>query len=695
MRSHFHRLIFGLTILIGSFLLFSVQPILGKYIQPYLGSVSSVWNTCMMFFQGVLFLGYLYAHGLAQLSARRQKIIHLGLILVVICFGLIHALRWGSPILPALGSVADAHPVLEVLRLLMWSIGLPFFLLASNSTLMQYWYRRSEPHRNAYRLYAVSNVGSLAALLLYPIALEPYWGLSLQSIIWFVLLTLYGVVASVCVWLGTAHSLPESIVKPVKADMSAGSAIQWFLLTMTASILLLAITSALTQNVSPIPFLWVIPLTVYLLTFILGFSRLFTRPRPFSGILLMIGVGLALSALTFKMTLPIGSIILLLSAALFCVALYCHGSLYAHRPHHDRLTFFYLVVSFGGFAGGAFVSIVAPLLFPAYWELHIALALAVLLFLYSIWNLRARHLLLRWLGLALGVVGLVLIFINWQGADSDAVWMNRNFYGTIRVEQESRGEGDQVIHRFTMKHGDIVHGVQFSRTRYRFLPVAYFSEQSGIGRAILHHPLRQQEDRPFRIGVVGGGIGTLVAYARPRDTVYLYEINPAVQALAENTRFFTYLSDYAGRWTVRIGDGRLLLAEEQANQERPLFDLLAIDAFNAGAVPMHLLTREAIALYLESLDPQYGVLALQITNKHVDFAPLIRAIADEFRLNSAVIFTPGDGNLTQPNRWALLTRHPDLLKGTVFRAGREPLADISPVAIWTDDRSSLLSLLRF
>ena len=695
------------TVFLGSFLLFAVQPIVGKYIQPWFGSTSAVWNTCLMFFQGVLFLGYLYAHALGRLSPKRQLNLHGALVLATLAIGFWHFTRWGSSILLPATAAPDAPPALSILLVLVMTIGFPFLLLSSNSTLIQHWYNYAEPDKNAYPLYAVSNAGSLLALLAYPFLLEPFFGLRVQSHLWYLLLLLYGAAVLICARVAirrrihprtsdtTQDAALRDVAEPFRADLPSSRIATWFLLTMTGSILLLAVTSELTQNVSPVPFLWVVPLAVYLLTFILGFSRLFARYRPATSLLLLLGAILALYAMTHRVTLPIGHMILLMSLSLFAVCLYCHGTLYATRPDHRHLTFFYMIVSLGGFVGGFFVSIIAPLLFPAYWELYIGLALALVLAARQWLVLRMLAPVWRYAAVAVAVLLCGVLAHTLITEHRQAIFHDRNFYGTIRVEQEMRGEGEQEIRRNILKHGDIVHGIQFSRTEYRYRPVAYFNEESGVGRAILHHPLRAQSDRPFRFGVVGGGIGTLVAYAREGDMMHLYELNPAVQDLAENTEYFTYLSDYADRWTASIGDGRLLLAEELAIAERPHFDILVIDAFNGDAVPVHLLTQEAIQLYLDSMDPEYGILALQITNKHVDFLPLIRAITDTFQLNTVVIEMPGDGIISQHNRWALLTRNPDTFRQPVFQRDAISLINVRSVAMWTDDRSSLFGLLKF
>lgn len=694
-------LLFTATVFLGSFLLFAVQPIVGKYIQPWFGSTSAVWNTCLMFFQGVLFLGYLYAHLLGRLPPRRQFTAHAALIIGMVALGIVHLLRWGSPILAQEASAFAASPALSILLILLASIGLPFLVLSSNSTLIQHWFNYAEPRKNAYTLYAISNGGSLLALLAYPLLLEPYIGLRAQSYIWFLLLLIYAGAVLVCARIAvrritnryTEPRQPD-VAEPIRTDVPVAHTVNWFLLTMTGSILLLAVTSELTQNVSPVPFLWVVPLAVYLLTFVLGFSRLFSRYHPASTLLLFLGACLALYAMTHRMTLSIGYMIALMSVSLFSVCLYCHGTLYATRPDHRHLTFFYLIVSLGGFVGGFFVSILAPLLFPAYWELHLALGLALLLAARQ-WIALPRAPSLRYVAVfaALFLCGMLIksLITEYQ----EAIFHDRNFYGAIRVEQEIRGEGDEELRRHVMKHGDIVHGVQFSRTEYRYRPVSYFNEESGVGRAIRHHPLRDVPGRPFRYAVVGGGIGTLVAYAREGDMMRLYELNPAVQELAENTDYFTYLSDYAGRWTAVIGDGRLKLAADLESAGFKAFDVLCIDVFNGDAVPGHMLTKEAMALYLRALDPEYGILALHITNKHVDFLPLIRAITNAFHLNTVILDMPGDGILAQHNRWALFTRNPETFLSPVFRQGAVTFVDVRPTRLWTDDRSSLLELLKF
>jgi hypothetical protein len=753
MNSKIYHLLSKITILLGSFLLFQVQPIIAKTIQPWFGSTSSVWSTCMMFFQFALLMGYLYAHGVNGLRMKRQWVLHSALIAAAVALLVWHYFAWGTPITPAQGALnlEAMHPVTAITLLLSLGVGLQFLVLAANSNLVQAWYARVLRDDNAYVLYSVSNVGALASLLSYPFFIERQMGLTSQAYLWSGLFLLYAALMVLLGWRscrltaaepaegtsgvmsrmhdtscrliaaavpledgalrrregtsGAMSRMHDTSCRLIAAAVPANGAsrgsslllvpLVWILLAFLGSTFLLSVTNELTQDISPTPFLWVLPLSLYLSTFIVAFSNHFDRWRGWTYAGLLAGAGLAVYGLHAYLSMPIAQSVLLLSLSLFLVCLFCHSRLYEMRPPQSRLTLFYVMISVGGFLGGFYVNIVAPLLFPAYWDVQISLALALALAVgYAFVSSHPAIRKLRYL-IALVSLGLCAM-LGWtiHKEVREAIFLRRNFYGSLRVEHEARGEGMRTIHRYQLMHGDIVHGIQFSRTRFRYKPTAYFHEESGIGRAILNHPNYRTTDRPFRLGVIGEGIGTFAAYCRTNDYVRFYELNPAVHELAENSSWFTYLKDCKGEYDVVIGDGRLSLEDELVTGGSQPFDVLVADAFNGDAVPVHLLTEEAIAMYLQHLEPENGILAINGTNKHLDFRPLAKAIALRFDLHLRVIATPGDGKITQTALWLLFSRNPDVLNGKVFGPGTLNMASIRPVRLWTDDYSSVFDLLR-
>ena len=726
MQTIAYRYLVYFTLTLGSFLLFQVQPIMARMIQPWLGSASSVWTACMMFFQCFLLLGYLYAHALHRLRVRMQALLHGPLIVLALALLWFHASHWPAPIKPSvlLFESLSFGPVGIVVALLGISVGLPFLILAANSTLMQAWFHRAFPERNAYSLYALSNAGSLLSLLSYPFVIENTLTLSQQSWMWTGGFLLYALCMLATSFLASriheeAHepcavqesdgALADGTPKGTRAACrpagGKGSAsgsdalpwhrlFSWIGLSFLGSAYLLAVTNELTQDITPTPFLWLAPLSLYLLTFIIAFS---SRMDAWRGWLLLgglVGASVAVYALHQVLTLTIYSAVGLLLFSLFAVCLFCHSLLYTLRPEAGKLTLFYVMISLGGFLGGVFLSLVAPLIFPAYWDIQLLVFLTLVAA--CVQSFASRTGPLHTYRYLIAAVALSLCFPLAQGIQKecrDSIFLTRNFYGTMRVEHEARGEGEQVIHRYQLMHGHIVHGIQFSRTRFRNRPTAYFHEETGLGRAIQRHPLRNVPERPFRIGVVGEGIGTIAAYGRPGDFIRFYELNPEVHKLAAESPWFTYLRDAQGTVDVVIGDGRLSLERERNDPESPLFDVLVLDAFSSDAIPVHLLTREAIETCLQRLEPEHGVLAFHATNKHLNFLPLGKAIAEHFGLTMRAIWTKGDGRITLPCLWLLFCRDPEFFEQPAFQAGAVGLGAVKPVRLWTDDYSSLFDLM--
>ncbi len=695
---------FALSIFVSAFLIFQVQPMIAKYILPWFGGTPAVWSTVQMFFQVLLTGGYAYANWLIGRS-RRREVIHLVLlgISVVAVLGL--WLAWKSPITPDAGwkPAADAQPVWEIFKVLAVAVGLPYFLLSTNSPLMQAWSHQAFPEKTAYRLYALSNLGSLLGLVTYPVLIEPYLTLAWQGRVWSLLylvyagLAAYGAVKSLRAVRQAAGPDPEPDAEKWTARPPVRDYVIWVLLAMTASILLLATTSHLTQEVAVIPFLWVLPLTIYLLSFILAFSGERWYSRNFYLWLLFVSTlayswALARPDASLNAPVQIG----IFSVALFAACMVCHGELYRLRPHADRLTAFYLMVSVGGALGGIFITFAAPHLFLGYWELPLGFALCWLLF-FVVTFVRPAPRRSRFGFVFANVVLVSAVLLSGvravqyiRGDLNGSLLSRRNFYGVVRVKTAGIAEeGDQ---RNLLVHGVTVHGVQFTDATRRDWPTAYYAPTGGGGLAILNHPDR---GNGMRVGVLGLGIGTLAAYGQPGDVYRFYEINPAVIDLAQGEGgYFSFLSDCQAEVEIIPGDARLSLEQELASGGSQAYDVLMLDVFSSDSIPVHLLDREAFDIYLQHLQPD-GILALHITNQYLDLVPVAWTLADHFDLSRVLILDPGDGEVSFPSIWMLMARDPSLLADPEIQSRAQPMDEyVSSVRLWTDDYNNLFQILR-
>jgi hypothetical protein len=678
-------MIYAITVFLSSFLLFQVQPIIAKTILPWFGGSASVWNVCMLFFQATLLGGYLYAHWLHEkLSGRGQALVHTGLLL-----GSIAAL----PILPSAAWKPSGleDPSLRILGLLAVTVGLPYFALSSTSPLLQSWYARSKQGGAPYRLFALSNLASMLALLTYPFLVEPSLATRVQAYAWSAAFVGFALICSWTAWTA-ARATPVRAALPQCEEADAarpGWSIKalWLGLAGCASVLLLATTTFLTQDVAAIPLLWILPLAVYLLSFIIAFDA----PRRYrrSLFLPLAAAALGGTAYLLSTTVPakwMPAAIASLAAALFVCCMVCHGELARSKPPSRYLTGFYVMVSIGGAAGGLFVGFLAPRLFNAYYEFPFGLALcaalitAVILRDSAEWFRTGR----RWVWrIALvSALGGYMVFLASAVLDqtSGCRLLARNFYGELRVRDER--EPDEIPYR-KLLHGLINHGQQMLDEKYRHEPVTYFCRETGIGRAMAVLGARG----PIRAGILGLGCGTLLAYGRAGDTFRIYEINPMVVALAREE--FTYLRDTQARVEVVPGDGRLSLEKEPAQR----FDLLVMDAFSGDSVPMHLITREAFATYFRHLRPG-GILAVNISNKYLDFRPVMERGASWFHKTALVFdYEPEDeDSLCFRASWALIVDAPNPMPQLFAAAQRVPPAP--GFRVWTDDYSNLFRIFR-
>ena len=666
------------TIFVSAFLLFLIQPVLAKQILPWFGGAAIVWTTCMVFFQLVLLLGYAYAHGLARLKPRTQMAIHVALLAASLAF---------LPITPdaAWKPNGGENPVTGILALLFATVGLPYFLLSSTSPLVQSWFARAFPGSSPYRLFALSNFASMSALLGYPFLIEPWYRNAEQSLYWSAGFALFVLLCVALAW--RSRSLAPLTVEGGQTAATSdearpsGRAIAfWLLLAAMGSVTLLAVANHLTQNISSIPLLWVVPLALYLLTFILCFEgRAWYRRDAYLGLLMwvlcMMAWFLADKSLQFELLWHIGVFCL----GLFVVCMFCHGELALRRPGPRYLTLFYLVVSLGGVIGGILVGIVAPVMLPGYLELEIALVMISAIAMFTNFH-RPLPVVAMLVVVAAFTTGALAYRVH--TFTEDTVFVDRNYYGVLRVkEMRSRSDDPETAYR-SLVHGAILHGEQWLSEKWRRSATTYYKTTSGIGRTLLAY-----EGLPIRVGVIGLGAGSIAVYGDADDVYRFYDIDPTVVQVA-NT-YFTYLKDSAAKIEVVLGDARLNLEREPPQQ----FDVLAIDAFSGDSIPVHLITYEAVGQYLRHMKPE-GVMAFHVSNRFLDLKPVLLAIAEKHGLEYAYLHETGEEGGTTSD-WVLITRNkPFILRAGIVEA-IEPVAPQPDWNLWTDDFNNLVQVFKY
>ena len=670
--------LFALTIFASAFLLFLVQPIIAKQILPWFGGSAAVWTTCLVFFQTTLLAGYAYADwSIRRLLPRMQVKVHVALLLLSLALlPIIPGAQWKPS--------GDENPIWLILGLLTATIGLPYFLLSTTSPLLQAWFVRRFPGRDPYRLFALSNVASLLALLSYPLLLEPWVATRMQAWSWsagyalFVALATFAALSSL---KGTAAApAPASTVRATdETPPTLTRQVLWCTLAGTASVLLLAVTNHITQNIAAVPLLWIVPLTLYLLTFILCFDGRGWYKRDIILAMLSAALGvmawtLADPSLAHELQIQIG----VFCVGLFLACMFCHGELVRLKPAPRYLTRFYLMVSLGGALGAAAVGILAPLLLSADFELGGALVFCALLLL---WQVRREP-------PVYGVLGLVALLVTigcgvWAVTEfnTGTIVTSRNFYGVLRVQETGIGEADR---RRQLIHGNIMHGKQYLQSDLRTQPTSYYTRDSGIGRLL--ESLHPRLD-PIKVGVIGLGVGTLAAYGSKGDVYRFYDINPGVIDIAK--RDFTYLGSSDATIELPLGDARLKLDRESSQQ----FDVLAIDAFSSDAIPVHLITREAMEIYLKHMKPD-GVIAFHVTNRFLDLVPVVEGIAHELGLHAQWISDAGADPLGNSSSWVLIAREQKRLEQPRLTEAELPITPRRNWRVWTDDFNNLLQVLK-
>ena len=677
------RFLFASVVFLASFLLFLVEPIAARQLLPILGGSAAVWITCLVFFQIALLLGYLYAHWLAR---RPSFTVYLSVLLLAVAAAILSILR------SLLMENGAAHPILTVFSILSLSIGFPFLVLSSTSPLLQVWWARVEGGKIPYRLYALSNVGSLLALALYPSVIEPRFTLHAQRIAWccgfavFTILSAFLAVKTRSINAASPRAGHE--LEGGDNDLSVPRSprahkLLWLVLPMGAAMQLSAVTSYLTANVAPIPLFWILPLAVYLITLILAFQ--FRVRLPWNIIARVMVVMLAALAYSLPKANGVGPLwltILFFLAELFLACLFCHSAATELRPQRaSEATLFYLLFAAGGALGSFLIGIAAPSVFTFNLDLPITFLITALLVLAVNWSGDWSQ---RLLWAVASTAMLVLVFWVHHAYKHDTIVAVRNFYASLRVTRNPSSYAGAAV--LTLANGSIRHGTQIlDSNKLRHTATTYYTSDSGVGLAVRFCC----EGRARNIGVIGLGAGTLAAYGRPGDHIRFYEINPAVPAIAQYT--FTYIRDSAAQVDIEEGDARTSLARESPQH----FDVLVVDAFSGDAIPIHLLTTEALALYRRHLTP-HGILAFHISNQHVDLAPAIGLLAASAGMQARRVstdFTQQPGEFS--SSWMLVTADPDFFAQPALSAVARLPKSSPDLKVWTDDYSALLPLIRW
>ncbi len=687
---------FASTTFLGAFLLFLVQPLVAKYILPWFGGGAAVWTTCVLFFQAVLLGGYLYAHlGVSRLGARAQAVVHVLLLLVAAAVALpaiAPADRWK----PA--PDAGENPIGQILLLLLVTVGLPCLALSATSPLLHTWYSRLRPGAAVYRLFALSNLGSLLALLAYPLVVEPFLPRRAQAMAWSIALVAFAALCATCAILAMCCAKPSSEATDSATFIDSAAAAPrvgpvngalWLALPACASALLLATTNTITQDFSPVPFLWVLPLALYLLTFIIAFDRpRWYRRRVFGATLAVCLTGTLLMLSQPREYVPLWVLVGTLTATMFVGCMTLHGELARLQPPATRLTAYYLAIAAGGALGGLLVGIGAPVLLTSYSELQITLWVCAFFAVVTPVAVN-RRLSSAAAGVPVLAALVALALLLWTTSHPALTGAtlrsrSRDFYGVLTLWDFETAQGKSLL----LRHGSTAHGLQFLRPSLRESPTTYYHPRTGVGVILgKYSPL----PHPRRVGLIGLGAGTLGAYAQAGDVYHFYEISPSVLRYAQDP--FTYLSDLTRRGAklkTTLGDGRLSMEREPAQN----YDAIVLDAFSGDAIPVHLLTSEAFDVYKRHLGPS-GVLCVHVSNLHLDLRPVVAAAAK--RLGWEAVLFNSDvakecaGYLAL---WIMLSPDPARIESLrKLGANRSPQQKPG-FAPWTDEHTPVLGILR-
>ncbi|HET6932574.1 MAG TPA: hypothetical protein VFI45_19775 [Candidatus Acidoferrum sp.] len=752
--------LYAATIFLSAFLLFQVQLLIGKYILPQFGGAPAVWNTCMFCFQVLLLLGYAYAHYLSSKTpARAQGRIHATFLTISVVIIFIAWVLWGSPLTPGTSwrPRPEDNPVLKILELLAVTAALPYFILSSTSPLLQKWFSRTHTSTSSYRLYALSNAGSLLGLLSYPFFVEWAFNLKHQAWIWSGVYILFAAFCSV-IALQSAKKFDNSTgprdEKVTSEEESAAPSparrLLWLGLSTCSTTFLLATTNLLCQDLAVVPLLWVVPLAVYLLSFILTFesSRWYRRGVFWPLYFVALGLGTRPSFLGFS-PVPMFLAMAACGLCLFTVCMVCHGELARSKPVPRHLTGFYLTIASGGALGGAFVVLLAPHLFQGFFEFQTGLIACGLLMVaavflgersaapqpnlweagllislqFFLWSLvgslpdpaalRTQHL------AAQALLGILVLYrlirkartpaqdplrpqpFPWRpvaallamGAFAILTYSNfRVTTGGIPFRERNFFGVKYLRGHATSKSvefysGSTVHGSQFTALSERSTPTLYFRTGSGIGLLLNNYPRSGASGGHLRVGVIGMGVGTLAAYGREGDVFRFYEIDPVVIDLSSGPNpYFHFVQDSAARVETVQGDARLSLEREAAQGQLQKFDVLVVDAFSGDSIPVHLLTAESLDVYLQHLRNRDAVLAFHVSNRYLDLKPVLLGLCERGHLSASQVFTAG-------SNWILLSANPAMLQLPNLVQRANPIALSGRATLWTDNYSNVFQVV--
>jgi hypothetical protein len=675
------RALYVATVFVSAFLLFLVQPLIARQILPWFGGTSAVWTVCLVFFQIALVGGYAYSNwSTRRLDDRTQRRVHLGLLaLSLVSLPIVASAQWKP--------LGNEDPTLRILGLLVFTIGLPYLVLCTTAPLIQAWFSRAFPGLRVYRLFALSNLASLVALASYPFLIEPRMTTTRQAYVWSAAYLLFTLLCGGVAFSGLsgrdwapvpADPRPAPDALPPPAPAASHQRWLWIALPAMGTWLLLSVTNHITQNLASIPFLWLLPLTLYLATFIICFDhdRWYRRAIVIAPALALL-VACAYGLQTDTVTLNVKIAVPLYTGGLFVFCLFCHGELARLKPSPKDLTGYYLMIAIGGAIGGLAVGLIAPRVLVSSYELGIGLALTGIV---AALALRRVFFLVPLTAMAAAVACGFYAYRQIHMERDEAHVLERNFYGTLRTE--NIGGIDEPDSKRRLINGVIMHGEQYLSPDKRREPITYYGPTSGVGLVL------KIIDRPGRrVGVIGLGSGTLAAYGRQGDVFHFYDINPQVVDIARHE--FTYLSDTPAMVEISLGDARLSLEREPSQS----FDVLAIDAFSSDSIPIHLMTVEAMDVYLKHMKPD-GVIAFHVSNRFFDLAPVVKLLAGAANLKSALIVDEGEDPDLSKTDWVLVTRNQALLDAPELAARTEEPTDIRGLRPWTDDDHNLFQIFK-
>lgn len=678
------RYLFIACIFLSAFLLFLVQPIIAKQIMPWFGGTSAVWTTCLTFFQLMLLAGYAYSDLATRLlKPKSHALLHVVLLCAALAFLPIVPGEWLKP-------DPQSAPIGQVLLLLLATVGLPYFCLATTGPLLQAWYTRLYPGSQVYRLFALSNLASLVALLAYPFSIEPYAGSVQQSNYWSLGFGVFALLCGGCAWASRNAQLAVPQAAAAAADQapslppSRKDYVLWLTLSAMGSMMLMSVTSHITQNITPVPMLWLLPLSLYLLTFVLCFEgRGWYRRSIFAAPLI-----LSLIAMSWGMNTPPADIDVMLAVptyaiGTFCCCMFFHGELSLRKPAAGYLTRFYLTLSLGGALGGLVIGVLAPNVLSGLYEFPLVLVatsvlMLVLLRKYLTAN-KAAYIVLA-LAILCTLLTLVMAAASINKEMNGTLLRMRNFYAASQViERKFNGETMHVLN-----NGQIMHGLQVLSDAKIGMPTTYYGAASGVGYA-----MRRFADAPRNVGVIGLGVGTMAAYGRDKDVIRFYEINPQSQQIAE--REFSFLKNSAADIHVVLGDARLQMQAELERGEPGRYDVLVVDAFSGDSIPVHLLTKEAMDIYRAHMKPN-GIIAFHVSNLFLNLKPVVADLAANAGMQ-AVYMRNEEKYPETASAWVLVTNDEVFLNDPAVLKQRKPIVPIAGLQLWTDSRNNLYQIL--